>query len=363
MKIDFIDVKKNNKRFTGKILKSIKSVIKSGNYILGKNLESFEQLFAKYCGAKYAVGVNSGTDALKYSLLAAGVSFGNVATVSFTFPATVMSILSAGAIPQFIDIDPQTGLMDIEDLKRKINKDTKAIMPVHFMGHPCDMDSINKIAHKYGIPVIEDACQAVGSTYHGRRAGALGDFGCFSFFPTKNLSCIGDGGAITTNDEKMYKRLLLLRNFGRKDREEFDSLGYNSRLDEVQAAVLNIKLPLLDYWNNIRNDNADYYNKNMVNGIVPVMPLHDTRSAYHIYAVRVKDNKSFEKRMNEKGVDCRTHYSIPVHKHKFCKSFYEKLPGTDLLSSQTLSLPMNENTKRREQAYVLKCLMECRNEL
>jgi dTDP-4-amino-4,6-dideoxygalactose transaminase len=363
MEIDFIDVKKNNKRFTHKILKSIKSVIKSGNYILGKNLEEFELSFAKYCGTKYAVGVNSGTDALKYSLLASGVSTGNVATVSFTFPATVMSILSAGAIPQFIDIDPQTGLMSLEDLKRKINKDTKAIMPVHFMGHPCDMDDINKMSNHYGIPVIEDACQAVGSTYHGKRAGSLGDFGCFSFFPTKNLSCIGDGGAITTNDDKMYKRLLLLRNFGRKDREEFDSLGYNSRLDEVQAAVLNIKLPLLDYWNNIRNDSADYYNKNMVNGIVPVIPIADTKSAYHLYAVRVKDNKHFEKRMNEKGVDCRTHYSVPVHRHKFCKSFYETLHGTDLLSSQTLSLPLNENIKRREQDYVLKCLMECQNEL
>ncbi len=362
MEIKFIDVSKNNILFKDKIIKNINNIIDSGNYILGENLKLFEERFAKYCGAKYAIGVNSGTDALRLSLMALNITEGEIITVSSTFAATIMSILSVGAIPKFVDIDLKNGLMDVNDLKKKINKRTKAIIPVHFMGHPCNMNEINKIAIKYNIPVIEDACQSIGATILNKKVGTFGVTGCFSFFPTKNLSCMGDGGAIITNDINIYNKICLLRNFGRQDREDFVSFGLNSRLDEIQASILNIKLDYLDKWNNKRNERAKYYTQNLPKGIEHISPIKNTKSSYHLYAIKVNNNINIIKKMNKYNIDCRTHYSIPVHRQPFIKKYYNKLDNTDILSSQTLSLPINEFITQKEQDYILSCLKRVINE-
>ena len=353
--IKFIDVKTQNNILHHGFLYEISKIINSGQYIMDENLEEFEHKFADYIGVKYAVGVNSGTDALRFALMAYGIK-GDVLTVSHTFPATIMAIMSAGANPVFVDVN-ESGLMDVEDLKKKINEKTQAIIPVHFMGHPCNMDEINAIAKKNCLTVIEDACQAAGAVYKDKKTGSLGDIGCFSFFPTKNLSCCGDGGMITTNYRSIYDKCKLLRDFGRITRENFVMLGHNSRLDEIQAAVLLYKLPFLDYWTVQRNKAADYYIKNL-DFLKCVVPTPDSISAWHLFVAKVPDNRLFVKEMFKRGVDCRIHYSIPSHRQAFIGSKAE-LPNTDALCKTILSLPISESISRRTQDIVIEKLREC----
>lgn len=342
------------------LMSDIEKIIDSGEYVMGKYLKAFEEEFAEYIGVKYAVGVNSGTDALKIALCACSVGEGDVLTVSHTFPATIMAIMDINACPVFVDIN-DNGIININSLKKEIEKCGDAIIPVHFMGHPCDMDRICSIANKYDIIVIEDACQAVGATYKGKKVGSLGDVGCFSFFPTKNLSCCGDGGMITTNDKDIYNNCLLLRDFGRESRDEFIIGGYNSRLDEIQAAILLHKLPYLDHWIEKRNEAADYYIKN-IDFLECVKPIEYSISAWHLFVVKVPNNKVFVEKMREKGVDCRIHYSTPCHKQPFIPLSVPYLPNTEEFCKQILSLPISESITRRTQDIVIEKLKECYNE-
>jgi dTDP-4-amino-4,6-dideoxygalactose transaminase len=357
--IEFIDVSVHNKEIFSVLIPKIEEFINSGNYVLGRNLEIFEASFAKYCGTKYAVGVNSGTDALIMALRSLKApSGGEVLTVSFTFPATIMAILNAGLIPQYVDVD-MTGTMCPRDLEEKINSNTVAIMPVHFMGHTCDMTSIKALADAKGIPIIEDACQSAGGTHNGQKAGSFGYAGCFSFFPTKNLSCLGDGGMITTNEEGVYNYLLRLRNFGRCGREEFGSIGLNSRLDEFQAIVLNEKLKNLDQWLNMRRLRASYYDQSIESFVRLKAPVNSI-STYHLYVVTAENNMDAVEGLKEMGIDCRTHYAVPCHKQPFSVEHFqgrtESLPNTEYLSRKVISLPLSEFITRESQDQVLVAL-------
>jgi len=359
--INFINVEKSNQLFKPEIQSIISNIIDSGQYIDHKYVNKFEHDFAKYCEASYCVSLNSGTDALRYSLMALGITSGEVLTVSFTFAATIMSILSVGATPKFVDVN-ESGVMDVYDLQKKINVNTKAIIPVHFMGHPCDMKNIVEIAKKYNIPIVEDACQAVGGTIEDKKIGSFGDVTCYSFFPTKNLSCIGDGGAIVTNNRRIYEKIITLRNFGRIGREEFVSFGLNSRLDEIQAAILSIKLPHLDKWLDKRRLLADKYTKSLPNGITHISPIINSKSAYHLYCIYVDNNQKFVDEMLKFGIDCRMHYSVPVHRQKFCESFYVELPKTDELSKHTVSLPLTEFLDNKTHSKIINVIKKVYND-
>lgn len=335
-------------------MSDVSNIIDSGNYVMGEYLDAFERNFAKFCETDYCVGVNSGTDALKFSLLALGVTSGEVLTVSFTFPATIMAILAVGATPVFVDIDDH-GLMCSDDLKKKINPATKAIIPVHFMGHPCKMADILNIAEEQKIPVIEDACQAVGALYRQAFAGSLGTTGCFSFFPTKNLSCCGDGGAVVTKNFRLAEKIRNLRNFGRTNREFFSEFGLNSRLDEIQAAILLRKLPLLGEWLEKRRTIAKVYDDAFKELGDPVKPYANTVSSYHLYPLRVEDNKTFVKAARKEGLDCRIHYSLPSHMQPFAMKYTCELPKTESLSKSVVSIPIYESI---DVGMVLKKMKE-----
>jgi dTDP-4-amino-4,6-dideoxygalactose transaminase len=352
--IDFIDVSKHNKDLLPEIMPELRSLIESGQYILGRHLKEFERSFASYCGTRYCVGVNSGTDALILSLRTLKVKHGDVLTVSFTFPATVMAILAAGYRPKFVDVN-SLGTMDPKDFEKKIDENTVAVIPVHFMGHPCNMGEIMGVANSHGIPVIEDACQAAGASYAGKKTGSFGYTGCFSFFPTKNLGALGDGGAILTDNEDVYKSLLLLRDFGKTGRETFSSLGTNTRLDEIQALVLSHKLKLLDWWIYEREKRAKFYRDNLPDHIGVLYPPINAISTYHLFVVTVKDNLKAVEDMKRMGVDCRTHYSVPCHRQPFV-DFYEELPMTDFLSKRVMSLPISEFISEEQQNVVLDAL-------
>jgi dTDP-4-amino-4,6-dideoxygalactose transaminase len=325
---------------------------------MGENLSQFEKTFAEYCQTKYCVGVNSGTDALILSLMASGIKAGDkVATVSYTFPATIMAIQSLKAIPVLVDVD-ENGYMDYNDLILK-TKGIKAIIPVHFTGGICpDMFKIVALAKQLNIPVIEDACQAVGAIYNKQKAGGIGTFGCFSFFPTKNLSCLGDGGAVTTNDKGLYDKLILLRNFGRVEREEFVSFGINTRLDEIQAIVLNEKMKEIDKWLSRRRFFAKRYTDNLPKDFVALtIDSKNYKSSYHLYIIKsYHNNKKLIDIMKENDIDCRIHYSVPCHRQPFMNNGVTFLRNTEELSNSIISLPMRESLTIKQQDKILSVL-------
>jgi|SRR3990167_4279877 len=298
--------------------KAVLKVLSSGSYILREEVNKFEDRFAKYIGVKHCIGVASGTDALFLSMKALGIGKGDeVITVSHTAVATVSAIVSAGANPVLIDIKDNF-TMNPEKIHKAITKRTKAIIPVHLYGKPCDMNAIMA----YNIPVIEDCAQAAGAIYHGKHVGSIGKIGCFSFYPTKNLGCFGDGGAITTNDKKLDKNLRLLREYGWKKRYISSIHGYNSRLDEIQAAVLNVKLKYIDQDNERRREVAKIYG----NG------NYDENSVYHLYVVRRKN----------RGKEGPVHYPVPIHLQPAYKDVIVSgcMRETEKASKEVLSLPM-----------------------
>ena len=354
--INFIDVSRHNKEILSKIIKKLPNFVNSGKYILGENLKAFEESFASYCDSSYAVGVNCGTDALTLSLLSLNKpKSGEVLTVSMTFPATALAILDAGYTPRYVDVD-LTGTMCPKDLEKKVNSKTVAIIPVHFMGHVCNMTKIKAIADSHKIPIIEDACQSAGGTHNSKKAGSFGYTGCFSFFPTKNLSCLGDGGMIVTNNKGTYDKLCRLRDFGRIGRENFDTFGINSRLDEFQAIILNEKLKYLDKWIASRRAKAKYYDKKLSEKALIRAPKNSL-STYHLYVIKVTDNLKVIEELKKEGIDCRAHYSIPCHRQKFFKS-KDSLPVTDFLSTCVISLPISEFISKRNQDKIIKLVMK-----
>jgi len=359
MKIPLVDLKKQYAGIREEVNANIQKVIDSTAFILGSEVASFEKAFADYCRAKYAVGVSSGTAALHLSMVCMGIGPGDeVITTPFTFIATVESILQAGARPVFVDIEADTYNMDIKKIEGAITKKTKAIMPVHLFGHPVDMDALLEIAEQNNIKVIEDACQSHGALYKDKRVGALGDAGCFSFYPGKNLGCYGDGGMIVTNNREVYERACLLRDHGRQGKYTHVARGYNYRLDGIQAAVLNVKLKRLDQWNSARRKNSEVY-KDRLKGISDIiMPVEKdyARHVYNLFVIRVlRGRDSLQKELSQKGVGCGVHYPVPVHRQPVYEKMdlvEDKLEVCEESAKGVLSLPVFAELDKGEIDYI-----------
>ena len=325
---------------------AIQKVLSSGWYILGEEVSSFEQEFAEFTDSTFGVGVASGTDAIFLALRAIDIEPGDeVITVSHTATATVTAIVAAGAIPVFVDIDNETYSLDPDLLEKSITAKTKAVIPVHIYGQPAKLDSILKIAKKHSLKVIEDCCQAHGAQFQGKSVGSYGDLGCFSFYPTKNLGGVGDGGMVVTSDEVLNEKLKLLRLYGWKERYSSETFGYNSRLDEIQAAVLRVKLKTLNNDNDTRRYLAGLYStglKNIGDLIVPIEADY-ARHVYHLYVIQTNKRDSLMAYLKRNGVSCGIHYPVPVHLQKAFTGISRAeggLENTERLKNRILSLPL-----------------------
>ena len=352
MKVQLLDLASQYRKIKKEVLAEVKQVCESQHYILGKNVSALESEIAAYSGAKYAIGVASGTDAILIALMAAGVKAGDkVVTTPFTFFATAGSISRLGAVPVFVDIEPDTYNIDpaaLEALLKKGAKGVKAIIPVHLYGQCADMDRIMKVARKYRIAVIEDAAQSIGAGYKGRRAGAIGDLGCFSFYPTKNLGCFGDGGMVTTNSARLADRVKMLRVHGSRVRYYHDEVGANSRLDEIQAAILRIKLKRLDSWSAGREKNAKRYDslfaKANIKGVLDTPKISEgCVSVYNQYVIRVKKRDELRAYLSAAGIGSEVYYPLPLHLQKCFKELgYKKgdFPVSEKAAKEVLALPI-----------------------
>ncbi len=343
--IPFFELKKQYISIKKEIAPAIQKTLESSSFILGEEVTIFENEFSNYCGAKYSVGVGSGTSGLSLSLLALDIKKGDeVLTVPNSFVATALAITYAGAKPVFVDVDPNTYNMDVDLLEEKITERTKAVLPVHLYGHPVDMGHILEIADKYDLKIIEDACQAHGAEYRGKRVGSIGDIGCFSFYPSKNLGCYGDGGIVVMNDSEVYNRLRMLRNYGQTKKYHHDVLGFNSRLDEIQAAILNVKLKYLDKWNSLRRKHGRLYDELLEDGDV-ITPIEEdyARHVYHLYVIRSKHRDELQGHLKKQGIESLIHFPIPIHlQRSFEYLGYKKgdFSVSESHANQILSLPM-----------------------
>jgi len=340
-----MDLKREYMEISEEIKEAVNRVLERGWFILGEELEKFEREFANYIGTNYAIGVNSGSDALYLALKALGIGNNDeVITVSHTFISTVDAIVRNSAKPVFVDIDSDTYTMDVTQIENKITERTKAIIVVHLYGHPANMDPIIQIAKKYNLFVIEDACQAHGAEYKGKKVGSIGDVGCFSFYPVKNLGAYGDGGIVTTNNEELAKKLRMLRNYGSPKKYYHEFVSVNSRLDEIQAAILRVKLRHLDEWNEKRRNIAGLYNEWFKNlDVVTPIEKEYAKHVYHLYVIRHKERDKFQQYLLKNGIQTQLHYPIPVHKQKAYLEAESKniLPVTKKICGEILSLPMH----------------------
>lgn len=369
--IAITDLKRQYEALAPDILPVIEAVCRSGWFIKGPELSGFETEVATYLGVKYAIGVNSGTDALFLALKAAGIGPGDeVITTGMSFLATAEAISLTGAEAVFVDIDPQTDCLRADLLEAAITSKTRALLPVHLHGYPCEMDTIMQLAQKHDLKVIEDCAQSIGATYKGVKTGAIGDLGCFSFFPTKNLGCYGDGGLVTTNDDKLYEQLLMLREHGSKHKNYQDILGVNSRLDAIQAAVLRVKLPRLDGWNARRRELAVHYDQLLQSlDVVRRPPLEvseQTYSVFHHYALRVPGNRdAIMQSMKERGYECLPYYPHPLHRQTLYAERYPQgtLPESEACAAQNLALPLFPELTETEQVAIVTALGEVLNEV
>lgn len=320
-------------------------VIENSDFILGSELELFESEFAAYCGSRCCIGVDSGLSALELVLRAWGIGAGDeVITAANTFIATALAISNTGATPVLVDVDPHTFNIDPEAMRSAITPRTKAIVPVHLYGSPAEMDTINAIAAKYDVAVLEDACQAHGARYKGRRAGSLGHAAAFSFYPGKNLGAYGDGGAIVTNDEALASQLRSMRNYGQREKYIHSIRGSNRRLDTLQAAVLRVKLRHLDEWNSLRTQHAGNYRELFFGASVSVPPAPDhVQSAWHLYVIRSPFRNAIRSRLGDHGIATGMHYPVPIHlQTAYADAGYRKgeFPVTERMADEILSLPM-----------------------
>jgi len=357
MKVPYINLKEQNTLLKKEISSALSKIFQSANFILGPQVNRLEETFARYCGTRYAVGVNSGTDALFLALKILKIGAGDeVITSPNSFLATATSIVAAGAKPVFVDVREDMNI-DPSKIEEKISSRTRAIMPVHLAGKPADMDSILKIAKKHGLDVIEDAAQAVGALYRGKKAGAFGTINCFSMHPLKTLNAAGDGGMITTDDEQHYRFCLQLRNIGLKNRTESDHWGYNSRLDSIQASIIQIKFKYLDQWIRQRRKNADFYRKRL-SGVVEC-PSEESfeKHAYHLFVIQADKRNQLQDALLESGIETKIHYPIPIHLQKCARDLgYKKgdFPQVEKQSKRILSLPIYQTLTQRQLAYVVE---------
>ena len=356
MRVPFVNLKKQYSSIKAEVDASIARVLDSGNFILGGEVEAFEKEFASYCGAKHAVCVSSGTEALYLSLLAAGVKRGDeVITAANTAVPTATAVLMAGATPVFADASEKDFNIDPGLLEKQVTKKTKAIIPVDLYGQCADLTPVREIAEKHSIPVIEDACQAHGALYESRKAGSLCDFGCFSFYPTKNLGAYGDAGAITVNDEEKAEKLRLLRNYGQKSRYEHVSFGVNSRLDEIQAAVLRVKLRKLDGWNEQRRKLSKTYSEKLGGVVSLPLEMPGRKHIFHLFVVRSKLRNALQEHLSKAGVATIIHYPLPVPMQPYFAQngfFRGSFAVASKLSGEILSLPIYPELSGEEADFV-----------
>jgi dTDP-4-amino-4,6-dideoxygalactose transaminase len=342
--IPFFDLNKTHFQIADALENAIHNVIRRGNFILGDECLAFEKEYSKYLGCKNVITVNSGSDALFLILKALGIGPGDeVITASHTFISTVDAIIRNGATPVLADINPETYCIDANTVKPLITCKTKALMPVHLYGQSCDMDAMIGLAQRNGLKIVEDACQAHGALYRGRHVGCLGIAGCFSFYPTKNLGCLGDGGCIATNDTELAEKLRLLRNYGQKVKYKHDMQGINSRLDEIQAAVLRVKLQYLDVWNNQRKNIARFYTRSLEGSKIKTpMEAQYADHVYHLYVIQCEDRNKLQQQLEHRGIRTLIHYPIPVHRHPYYAKLvrYLNLDNTDMVCKRILSLPL-----------------------
>jgi dTDP-4-amino-4,6-dideoxygalactose transaminase len=343
--IPFVDLKAQYVSIKEEVNAAIGRVLESCQFTLGSEVAAFEEEFAAYCRTRQGIGVNTGTSALHLSLLAAGIGAGDeVITVPFTFVATVCAIHYTGARAVFVDIDPRTFTMDPAGIERAISPRTKAIIPVHLYGQPADMDPILAIARKHDLVVIEDACQAHGAEYKGRRAGSLGAMGCFSFYPGKNLGAYGEGGMVVTDNPEYARTIRMLRDWGAEKKYHHVLKGYNYRLEGLQGAVLRVKLRHLETWTEARRVAAERYDKLFDGSGVPTPEtMFYSRHVYHIYAIRVKNRHRLQEELNRQGIQTGIHYPHPVHLlPAFSDLGYQvgDFAYSEQAASEVLSLPM-----------------------
>lgn len=351
--IKLLDLTRQHEIIKDEIKPVVESIIDSQRFVNGPVVQQFEENFANFCGTKFAVGCSSGTDALIMSLIALQIGCGDeVITTPFTFFATAEAIIRMGGTPVFVDIDEKTFNIDTSKIEEAITEKTKAIIPVHLFGQCSNMDEINRIAKKYNLKVIEDAAQAVAAEWKGKRAGSMGDTGCFSFFPAKNLGAYGDGGMVTTNSEELYQKMLRTRQHGidMKNPYHYEHIGGNFRLDALQAGVLDVKLRYIEWWSRQRNENAQEYNSRLNKNLAPLAegptPPFVSSEGYHVfnqYVIRSSKRDNIRKRLNDSKIGCNVYYPYPIHTQGCISHFgYSEgdFPVTEKACKEVLALPI-----------------------
>lgn len=359
LEIQFLDLKTQYHSIKDEILPEIESVLNSSAFVLGPKVKAFEESFALYIGVKHAIGVSNGTDALTLALVAQGIGPGDEVIVpANTFIATAEAVSHSGAKPIFVDVNPRNYLIDSKLIEQKITKHTKAIIPVHLYGQTANMDEILHIAKKHNLIVIEDACQAHGATFNGKKAGSMGNVGCFSFYPGKNLGAYGEGGACVTNSDEIAAKIRLFRDHGSEKKYYHDEIGYNFRMHGIQGAVLNVKLKYLDKWNSSRIKNAEIYShqlKDVLGVIIPEV-MNNNKHIFHLYVIQVEqDRDEFINKLKEKGITALIHYPIPIHLQKAYAHLGHKagdFPVSETVAKKIISLPMYPELSIEQITYV-----------
>jgi dTDP-4-amino-4,6-dideoxygalactose transaminase len=373
LNLPFLDLKRQYRIIQIDVERALSEVFKKQTWILGEEVKLLEEKVARYLGTNYAVGVNSGTDALVIALRALALKTkgkqyfepeNEIITPSFTFTATGEAIVRAGATPVFVDIEPKTFNLNPEEVKKAINKNTVGLLPVHLYGQPANMEQIVEIARENSLFVVEDVAQAFGSKWDGKFAGSIGDAGCHSFFPSKNLGGFGDGGMITTNDAEIADYARWLRAHGGKDKYNVDYIGYNSRLDTIQAAFLLVKLNYLETFIKMRRELAAYYHENLKGIDQIVLPLEERKAfhTYNQYTIRVKNKRDwFQEKLKEKGIPTMIYYPVPLHKMKVFKNkarIKTELRETEKACREVLSLPIEPLLNNTEKKEIIRAIKE-----
>ena len=360
MKIQFVDLQRQIRNLRKEIDIAINGVLERADFIQGKSIEEFENNFAKLCNKKYCVALNSGTDALEFALRVYGVKDGEVITAPNSYFSSAMVITKVGAKPVFVDVDEKSMNINVNKIEDAITKETRAIIPVHLCGQPADLDPIYEIAEKHNLVVVEDACQAHLAEYKGKRV-PVGETGAFSFYPGKNLGSFGDGGALVTDNEEIADKVKVMRNDGSRKKYYHEMIGAKSRMDTIQAAVLNVKLKYLEEWTRLRREHAKKYNS-LLKGIVRTpeeMPY--AKHVYHLYQIKVDNRDDLQKYLADKGISTVIHYPIPIHLQEAYKGLGHKegdFPITEKLAKSILSLPMFPELKDEEIKSVCETVKE-----
>ena len=360
--VPMVDLRKQFSEIKDEVLEMLTEILESSHYVLGSRVLDFEKKIAEYQGIGCAIGVASGTDALHLSIDAMDIGPGDeVITTPFTFFATAEAILYTGALPVFVDIEPDTLNIDVNEIERHITKKTRAILPVHLFGHPADMDSILKIARKHRLKVIEDCAQSFGAEINGRKTGSIGDAGCFSFYPSKNLGAYGDGGMVTLNNTKVAEIIRQLRNHGSKGSYRHKRVGFNSRLDEMQAGILLVKFRHIDEYNCKRREKAALYTKLLAETVKCPVEKQGAVHVYHQYTIRSRKRDKIQDRLRAGGISSVVYYPVPLHLQEALKFLgYHKgdFPATEKAAKEVLSLPMYPELEESTIKKIAKIIKE-----